>query len=176
MSDHPPTILSVLTLNLFGQEEPLEAIACSAIAWLTALAPDVIALQEVRQTTTLPNQAATIARALGMHYEYALATRWGDAPDDEEGLALLSRWPLTDAVATQLPHATDQERRICLHAHTESPVGPCAALHDASQLADDPRARARRSGRRRRGAGGRRRGTGSVTAHRDGRLQRLARL
>ncbi len=115
------TICRAVTLNLFGQEEPLDARMASIVAWLSALEPDVIALQEVRDTPSVPNQARTIAAALGMHCEYAVATRWGEG---DEGLALLSRWPLRGAASIALPHATEKERRIVLHAISESPVGP----------------------------------------------------
>ena len=45
-------------------------------------------------------------------------------PGEEEGLALLSRWPLHDAKSVALPHATELERRIVLGALAQSPLGP----------------------------------------------------
>src|SRR5262245_38629678 len=88
---------------------------------LRALEPDIVALQEVRQVEGLvPNQAETLASALGHNFCFAVSTPWGGG---EEGLAILSRWPLLSYAAHELPHATEAERRILLGAEVETPSG-----------------------------------------------------
>jgi endonuclease/exonuclease/phosphatase family metal-dependent hydrolase len=81
---------------------------------LGRLAPDVVALQEVRVIPgALPNQAETIASRAGYGHVYAVAT---PVTDGEEGLALLSREPILDQTSIELPHARPDERRILLSA------------------------------------------------------------
>jgi endonuclease/exonuclease/phosphatase family metal-dependent hydrolase len=89
---------------------------------LRALQPDVVALQEVRVVPDrLPNQAETLARALGLHVIYAPSIPWGGG---EEGLAILSRVPIEMTTAIELPHATDMERRLLLSARLAFETGP----------------------------------------------------
>jgi endonuclease/exonuclease/phosphatase family metal-dependent hydrolase len=89
---------------------------------LRALAPDVIALQEVRVIPeALPNQAETLAAALGMHVIFAPTVAWGGG---HEGLAILSRAPIGAHRAVELPHATEMERRLLLSARLETAAGP----------------------------------------------------
>jgi endonuclease/exonuclease/phosphatase family metal-dependent hydrolase len=117
--------IKVLTLNLWGEQPPLERRMALAVEWLRTYQPDLIALQEVRQTPSVPNQAATLAAALGMQYHFAVATPWGDG---EEGLAILSRLPIVGRGDVELPHATEKERRILLWATVETPHGPLSAF------------------------------------------------
>lgn len=114
--------LRVLTLNLWGMEPPLEKRMQIVASGLEELVPDVVALQEVREIPgQLPNQAATLAaRARYPHHVFAPATPFGGG---EEGLALLSRWPIAEHVATELPHAKPEERRILLSARIETGAG-----------------------------------------------------
>ncbi len=119
-------LIKVVTLNLFGEQPPLERRMELVIAGLRALAPDVVALQEVRaRPGTLPNQAATIAAALGFDAHYQAAMPWGGG---EEGLALLSRYRLQRRTSTELPHAHAGERRIALGVAVDTPDGPVAAF------------------------------------------------
>ena len=78
----------------------------------------------------LPNQAETLARALGMNRRFAVATpsvSFGQGGD--EGLALLSRFPFAaQSIQRELPHATADERRILLGAIVETPAGELAAF------------------------------------------------
>ena len=107
-------ILRVLTLNLWGEQPPLERRMELVASGLHAMRPDVIALQEVREVPeTMPNQAATLAQALGYQYAFAVATPWGGG---SEGLALLSALPIVRSEWRELPHASTQERRIVLGA------------------------------------------------------------
>jgi endonuclease/exonuclease/phosphatase family metal-dependent hydrolase len=113
--------LRCLTLNLWGAELPLERRMQIVAAGLGALAPDVVALQEVREVPgKLPNQAETIARAAGYSHVFAPATPFGGG---EEGLAILSREPILEHHALELPHAQPTERRILLSARLGSGQG-----------------------------------------------------
>lgn len=116
------SILKVVTLNLWGEQPPLERRMQLAVDELKALQPDVIGLQEVRQVPgVVPNQAETLAQALGMQHTFAPATPWGGG---DEGLAILSRHPIGDARVHELPHAQPTERRILLGATLGTPLGP----------------------------------------------------
>lgn len=128
--------VKAVTLNLWGEQPPLERRMQLVVEGLRALAPDVIALQEVREVPgALPNQAKTIADALGMVLHFAAATPWGGG---DEGLAILSRFPIVERFARELPHAVATERRIALGAVVETPRGRLAAFttHLNYRLAD----------------------------------------
>jgi endonuclease/exonuclease/phosphatase family metal-dependent hydrolase len=113
--------LKVVTLNLWGEQPPLERRMQLAVDGLRALLPDVIGLQEVRQVPgTVPNQAATLATALGMHHYFEPATPWGGG---EEGLAILSRHPIVERRVHELPHALPTERRLLLGVVVDTPEG-----------------------------------------------------
>ncbi|MCC6999991.1 MAG: endonuclease/exonuclease/phosphatase family protein [Deltaproteobacteria bacterium] len=117
---------SVVTLNLWGEQGPwprrLELVGDS----LLSLGADIVALQEVRDVPgKVPNQAATLAARLGFHHVYAPATPWGGG---DEGVALLSRWPLGEVRRLRLPHAVPLETRLLLSAVVTTPVGP-VGLH-----------------------------------------------
>ena len=114
-----PTTLRALTLNLWGEQPPLEQRLALCVKRIAALRPDVIALQEVRQIPArVPNTAATLAKALGMGHVFAETLEWGGG---HEGLAILSRWPIAGHGHTALPHATRDERRILLWAELDVP-------------------------------------------------------
>jgi endonuclease/exonuclease/phosphatase family metal-dependent hydrolase len=130
-----PTLRAV-TLNLWGEQPPLERRMALAEAGLRALAPDVIALQEVRAIPgALANQAETLAAALGMEFHFAPATPWGGG---DEGLAILSKHPITARADRELPHALASERRIVLGVTVATPWGALAAFttHLNYRLAD----------------------------------------
>jgi endonuclease/exonuclease/phosphatase family metal-dependent hydrolase len=128
--------LKVVTLNLWGEQPPLARRMQLAAEGLRALQPDVIGLQEVRQIPgALDNQAATLARALGMSYYFEPATPWGGG---DEGLALLSRYPIGARRVHALPHAVPTERRILIGVTLETPDGLVEAYttHLNYRLAD----------------------------------------
>lgn len=120
--------LRVITLNFWGTEPPLDRRLELAIRQLRALAPDVVCLQEVRPhdgrsgTTT----AHTIAAALGMTAEYAVACEWDAHPKlapGQEGLAILARGIL--ATRTQaLPEARPADARLLLSAQVATDADP----------------------------------------------------
>src|SRR5436309_11527045 len=101
MNDAGEGAVRLLTLNLWGEQPPLERRLEIVIEACRALSPHVIALQEVRvvphpvapspATAPVENTAQTIARALGMEWTFARATPWGGG---DEGLAILSRVPI----------------------------------------------------------------------------------
>ena len=106
--------LRVVTLNLWGAEEPLAPRMAGVVEGLRTLAPDVVALQEVREVPgVLPNQARTLGAALGYAHVFEPATPFGGG---HEGLAILSKLPIHDHRVTELPHAEATERRILLSA------------------------------------------------------------
>ena len=123
------TRLRLVTLNLWGTEPPLERRLALADRQLAALDADVIALQEVK-----PHGDATTAHALaarrGDHVLYVPALRWDDGafgPDSrggEEGLALVSRWPMLARRARRLPEVRPTEARLLLSAQLATPAGP----------------------------------------------------
>jgi endonuclease/exonuclease/phosphatase family metal-dependent hydrolase len=111
-----------VTLNLWGENGPHARRLDLCAEGLAALAPDVVALQEVRDVPgRLPNQAETLARRFGFHVAFAPATEWGGGV---EGLAVVSRFPVRASSSVRLPHATDTEGRIALSACLETPRGP----------------------------------------------------
>jgi endonuclease/exonuclease/phosphatase family metal-dependent hydrolase len=110
--------LRFLTLNLWGAEPPLEARMAAVCNGLRELAPDVVALQEVREVPgALPNQAVELARTVGYHVAFAPATPFGGG---HEGLAILAREPILEHAALELPHAEEKERRILLSARVKN--------------------------------------------------------
>jgi len=123
------TRLRLVTLNLWGTEPPLDRRLALAGRQLAALDPDVIALQEVK-----PHGDATTAHALaaarGDHVLYLPALRWADGAfgpgtvGGEEGLAIVSRWPMLARRALRLPYARPTEARILLSAQLATPAGP----------------------------------------------------
>lgn len=116
-------VLRCVTLNLWGSEPPLAERMAVVEAGLRALAPDVVALQEVRAIPgVLPNQAETLARACGYHLAFASAARPGAA--DDWGLAILSRGAVREQAAVDLPEPEPDERRILLSACVETAAGP----------------------------------------------------
>jgi endonuclease/exonuclease/phosphatase family metal-dependent hydrolase len=138
--------LRLCTINFWGIEAPLERRLDLARRQLAALVPDVIAMQEVRPLDgrTGPTTADVLADALGMERVYAVAVRWNDGdfgpghPGGEEGLAILSRFPILAHQATPLPEARPTEARILLSARVETAAGPvwCHTTHLHYRLDD----------------------------------------
>ena len=101
----PPRDLRVVTLNIYHDRADWPARLPLIVEQLRALDADVIALQEVLQTETLPNQAETVAAALGYHAQFVSL----DAQDRARryGNALLTRSPVEAHVSTALAPRED---------------------------------------------------------------------
>lgn len=128
-----PRALTVVTLNLWHDQQNWPARRTVMIDTLRALAPDVIFLQEVLQHENLPNQAKALAESLGCGFVFAsvdppdAAKRYGNAiltrhrivatreaklaPLDEYRVAVYARIDAggrpIDAYATHLHHTTE---------------------------------------------------------------------
>ena len=89
-ADNP--MLAVVTLNLYHDKDDWPQRRKQIVEALEALQPDVIALQEVLQHETLPNQAQWLAEALGYQWYFISVD-----PEDKArryGNALLTRHPV----------------------------------------------------------------------------------
>jgi endonuclease/exonuclease/phosphatase family metal-dependent hydrolase len=125
-------VARVVTLNLWGTEPPLERRLALATRQLQGLAPDVVCLQEVRPLDGRAGRttADVLADALGMVARYAPSIRWADGafgpgrPGGEEGLAILSRWPVREQRVLPLPELRPTEARLLLSARLDTPAGP----------------------------------------------------
>lgn len=107
--------ISMVTLNIFHDRADWPRRLPLIVDGLRALQPDVIALQEVLQTPTLPNQARTIADALGYRLHFA-STSPADAPT-RYGNAILTPHPIT--VTGERALAPHEDGRISAHARVD---------------------------------------------------------
>jgi endonuclease/exonuclease/phosphatase family metal-dependent hydrolase len=122
----PRSTLRALTLNLWGETAPLPRRLSLCTEQIARLAPDVIALQEVRQVAgRVQNTAETLARSLNMDYVFVKTVEWGGG---DEGLALLSAMPRRDFGSALLPHPMPEDQRIVLWALFDSGAGTVAAF------------------------------------------------
>lgn len=95
-----PIELTVVTLNLWHDQNDWPRRQVLIVDALAQLQPDVIVLQEVLQHETLPNQAASLAQRLGYGHHF-VATEPEDAPR-RYGNAILSRHPILARGGTKL--------------------------------------------------------------------------
>jgi endonuclease/exonuclease/phosphatase family metal-dependent hydrolase len=126
--------LTVLSANLWHDwprqhrwTERLEAVA----RLVEAEGVDVLLLQEVARTRSMHSDR-WLADRLGMSLAYARANGDADAIGFEEGLAVLSRFPLGDIHLTQLSSSRNPlVRRVALGAEATTPRGPvlCVSVH-----------------------------------------------
>jgi endonuclease/exonuclease/phosphatase family metal-dependent hydrolase len=86
------TSLTVVTLNIWHNQEDWPARLDYMVGTLSELEPDVICLQEVLQNPELPNQAETIADRLGYRYYFVSVDTPGSAK--RYGNAILTRHPV----------------------------------------------------------------------------------
>jgi endonuclease/exonuclease/phosphatase family metal-dependent hydrolase len=116
-SPDTPQRARVVTLNFWCLEPPLDVRLALAERQLRALAPDVVAMQEVRPMDEGGRRgrttAAWLAEALGFEHVYEPAVH---RHDGDEGLAILSRHPIVEHRVTRLPDARPDEARILLSA------------------------------------------------------------
>lgn len=123
--------LRLVTSNFWGVSPPLERRLALAERQLRALAPDVIAIQEVKPMDDRDGATTAdhLADALGYQRVYEVALRWGErgaahAHAGEEGLAILSRHPIREHRVLRLPETRPTEARILLSAYIEAPGAP----------------------------------------------------
>ena len=123
--------LRAVTLNFWGTQAPLDRRLELAARQLAELAPDVIGMQEVRPLDGQSGRttADVLAERLGLDKVYAVAVSWADdllgpgIAAGEEGLAILSRFPVLEQRVTQLPQPRPTEARILLSARIAAPTG-----------------------------------------------------
>lgn len=133
-SPDTPQRARVVTLNFWGLEPPLDVRLALAERQLRALAPDVVAMQEVRPMDEGGRRgrttAAWLAGALGFEHVYEPAVH---RHDGDEGLAILSRHPIVEHRVTPLPDARPDDARILLSAAIHLPAARvwlhCTHLH-----------------------------------------------
>ncbi len=129
---HPT--LRVMTYNIHHGEGMDGEFDLPRLALLMKNAePDIIALQEVDVSTHRSsgvNQLAELARLTGMHAEFGKAMNFDGG---DYGVAVLSRWPLSQAVSHPLPDPPDREPRIAftvqVKAGDEGPVVAFTVTH-----------------------------------------------
>lgn len=129
-------MIRIVTLNIWQEQGPWEQRLDLIGERLASLEPDLVCLQEVRELgERIPNQARTLAARLSFEQTYAGAQEWGGG---EEGLAILSRYPIVEHEAVELPYTSGRSRRICLGAAIEHERGRFWAFttHLAFRLAD----------------------------------------
>ncbi len=104
--------MRVLSLNLWNISEPLEARSSALVSGIKKLTPDIICLEEVsRHPRLLRLQSEIIAERCDFaHHAYSRSGYWGQR---EEGLAMLSRYPITKSVGVVLPEfPADMARQV----------------------------------------------------------------
>ncbi|MBF9255705.1 endonuclease/exonuclease/phosphatase family protein [Pontibacter sp. 172403-2] len=122
--------LRVMTYNIHHANPPSKAesgeIDLDAIAnTIRNQNPDIVALQEVDVNTGRSgpvNQAEAIAEKLGMHAYFGRAIDYGGG---YYGVAILSKYPLTETTVTHLPEEADPkaEDRVLTTAKITLPGG-----------------------------------------------------
>ena len=109
--DHQMDVARVLTLNFWGEQDPIDARLRLVVAGCRALAPDVIALQEVLHLDgAATDQADDIAAGLGYHVAYGAA--WEIGGGLHFGNAVLSRFPIAEHRTFLLPSGGDEQRAL----------------------------------------------------------------
>jgi endonuclease/exonuclease/phosphatase family metal-dependent hydrolase len=115
--------LRVLTLNIWNKQNDWPRRLPLIRRELSELAPDVVGLQEVLHLdgddSVGGDQAREIADGLGYHVAYASA--WHIGGGLQFGNAILSRWPIINAHAFQLPGEVGEETRGLLYGELDAP-------------------------------------------------------
>ena len=154
MASALPDRLRIMTWNIWWRFGPQwRDRQAGIIKTLSAVDPDVVALQEVWGTDDT-TQAAEFGAQLGLHSAFAL-TSLPPAPDPPEtpdqrdvrvGLGLLSRWPITAMRPVAMP-ARHRPPPVNLVASLAHPTGPLnvivTCLEWEPQFQDDQLAQAR---------------------------------
>jgi endonuclease/exonuclease/phosphatase family metal-dependent hydrolase len=131
--------LRVATLNIWNRSGPWPERLAAIRAEVRHLAPDILGLQEVLRTVppgsdphgvwavpeTVPDgadQASVIAAGTHAHVAYARAADYGDGL--AFGNAILSKHPILEHAAFELPGRETGETRALLYALVDHPAGP----------------------------------------------------
>lgn len=115
------TRVRVVTWNLWWRLGDWKARADVIARTLEEIHPDLACLQEAWQEGDR-NQAALLAERLGMQHAFALDRSEGGV---DQGVALLSRWPLTEVERRPLPVPAGVEAQtVALRAVVQGPRGP----------------------------------------------------
>ena len=91
---------------------------------LRRLAPDVVALQEVERGVRRSreiDQARSLGEALGMHHAFGASF---PVERGEHGVALLSRFPISEVEVVHLPQGNGRWPRVALKARIDAPQAP----------------------------------------------------
>jgi endonuclease/exonuclease/phosphatase family metal-dependent hydrolase len=114
-----PESVRVATYNIRAGLGGIRGIAKD----LKSLSADVIAIQEVERGpygSKKIDQASTLANALGMRYVYSPSFT---LEGREHGIAVLSRFPLSETETLLLPQGTGRWPRVALKTRIETPSG-----------------------------------------------------
>jgi endonuclease/exonuclease/phosphatase family metal-dependent hydrolase len=119
--------LVVATLNIWNKSGPWPERLGAIRRELSALAPDVIGLQEVLRMEAMPEQTAATDQATeiaeGMGYQIAYAKAQAFGAGLAFGNALLSRHPILESRGFILPGSESGETRCLLYARVATPHG-----------------------------------------------------
>jgi endonuclease/exonuclease/phosphatase family metal-dependent hydrolase len=133
-----PATLRVVTYNIrhgAGMDGRIDLARTAAT--LSALAPDVVALQEVDQSVARSgrvDQAAELGRALGMHAAFA---SFMDYQGGRYGLALLSRMPIRSQRVVPLPPGDEPRAALLVEVEAENGVAVSVVCVHFNWVADD---------------------------------------
>ncbi|MBW2534412.1 MAG: endonuclease/exonuclease/phosphatase family protein [Deltaproteobacteria bacterium] len=144
-STSAPTSLRIMTLNLsngYVNGSDLDHRTQMVIDAVHDLQPDAIALQEVVQSSGIPNRAAVISQATGYQWEWERS--YGIPFLYDEGISLLSRWPIAWRDFAVLPHPdlAGQITRLVLGAGVATPQGVVSVFATHLNVGTDPVKRA----------------------------------
>ena len=125
-----PHRLQVMTLNLWHDwplHRRLDARLEQVATTIRREGADVVCLQEVPDASDFPQTARRLADRLGMAYAYGRAN--GDRANFgfEEGVAILSRYPLQSPQVVEVqPRVSPFVRRVVLRTFVQTPAGQVA--------------------------------------------------
>lgn len=120
----PLRVLSLNMLHGFPKFKDLQLRSSLIAEEIRRLDADVVLLQEVPWTITTGNVANAIANQLGYNHTYYRANGNKNLIFFEEGEAILSRYPLSQVVFTELqPRMGFFESRVTLGAMVTTPQG-----------------------------------------------------
>src|SRR5262249_7456765 len=115
----------LVTLNLWGGYHRPDARLEVLLPQLSALAPEVVALQEALQPHGRLGQAERIARALKSEFRFAAVD---GAADGATGNAIVSRLPILATSSLPLPTARPDDHRGAIRCDLATPCGRLAVI------------------------------------------------